>query len=63
MTARAYQITLISLRQRIERSVIAHNTVAAICIGIRMMSELDAPCAITCKPLCNLTDEEETCAA
>lgn len=63
MNARAYQITLISLQQRIERSVIAHNTVQAIRIGIGMMSELDAPCAITCKPLCNLTDEEETCAA
>lgn len=62
MSARAYQITLISLRQRIERSVIAHSTVAAICIGIRMMAELDAPCAITCKPLCSLV-EEETCAA
>lgn len=62
MNARTYQITIISLRQRIERSVIAHSTVAAICIGIRMMSELDAPCAITCKPLCSLV-EEETCAA
>lgn len=62
MTARAYQITLISLQQRIERSVIAHNTVQAIRIGIGMMSELDAPCAITCKPLCSLV-EEETCAA
>ena len=63
MTARAYQIRLISLGQRIEGRVIAHSTVAAICIGIRMMTELDAPCAITCKPLCNLADEEETCAA
>lgn len=62
MTARAYQITLISLQQRIERSVIAHSTVAALCIGIRMMAELDAPCAITCKPLCSLV-EEEPCAA
>jgi len=47
---RHYLITLISLDQRIERSVIAHSPAAAICIGIRMMPELGAPCAITCKP-------------
>lgn len=62
MTARAYRITLISLRQRIERSVIAHSTVAALCIGIRMMAELDAPCAITCAPL-EAIREEALCAA
>lgn len=50
MKARAFEITLISLRQRIVRHVIAHSTVEAIRIGVRMMSELDAPCAITCKP-------------
>ena len=47
---RHYLITLISLDRRIERSVIAHSTAAALCIGIRMMPELGAPCAITCKP-------------
>lgn len=62
MTARAYRITLINLRQRIERSVIAHSTVEAIRIGVRMMAELDAPCAITCAPLKALC-EETSCAA
>lgn len=51
MTARAFEITLINMRQRIVRNVIAHNTVEAIRIGISMMSALDAPCAITCKPM------------
>lgn len=50
MKTLAFEITMISLRQRIVRHIIAHSTVEAIRIGIRMMSELDEPCAITCKP-------------
>lgn len=44
-----YHITLISATERIERHVIAHNTVAALRIGIRMMPELQGPVGITCK--------------
>lgn len=63
MTARAYRITLISLRQRIERSVIAHSTVEALRTGILMMEELDSPCGIICKPVANLSEESFPCAA
>lgn len=52
-----YLITLISATARIERSVIAHNTVSAIRIGIAMMPELQGPVGITCKP------KEVACAA
>lgn len=50
MTVRAFEITLVSLSGRIVRSIIARNTIEALRIGIRMMPELDEPCAITCKP-------------
>lgn len=50
MTVRAFEITLINMRQRIVRNVIAHSTAEAIRIGIGMMAYIDAPCAITCKP-------------
>lgn len=49
MTARAYQITLTSRTARAVRHVIAHSTVQAIRIGIRMMPELHGPVGITCK--------------
>lgn len=59
MTARAFQITLRSRATRIVRSIIAHNSVEALRIGIRMMPvlsgaegpELDGPVGITCKPM------------
>lgn len=47
---RHYIVTLIALDTRIERSVIAPSTVAAIRIGIAMMPDCGSPCAITCKP-------------
>lgn len=50
MTARAFEITLISLSGRIVRSIIAPSTIDALRIGIRMMPQTDEPCAITCKP-------------
>lgn len=46
-----FLITLISSTERIERNVIAHSTVAALRVGIRMMPDLDGPCGITCKLL------------
>lgn len=50
MTARIFQITLIHGGMRHTRSIIAPSTIDALRIGIRMMPELDEPCAITCKP-------------
>lgn len=50
MSLRGFEITLISMRQRVVRNIIAHSTVEAIRIAIRMMPEIDANCAITCKP-------------
>lgn len=44
-----YHITLISATERIVRNVIAHSTVEALRIGIRMMPELQGPVGITCK--------------
>lgn len=46
---RHYRVTLISAASRIERSVIAASTIAAIRIGISMMGELQGPVGITCK--------------
>lgn len=65
MKASAYDITLISLHERIERTVIAHNTVQAIRIGIGMMPSCFAPCGITCKPrlLIDKPQEPTPCAA
>lgn len=50
MTAHTYNIIMISLHERIEHTVIAHNPVQAIRIGIGMMPACYAPCGITCKP-------------
>lgn len=55
MTARAFQITLRCRATRIVRSIIAHSTVEALRIGIRMMPELDGPVGITCKPVLSLS--------
>lgn len=65
MTASTYDITLISLHERIEHTVIAHNTVQAIRIGIGMMPSCFAPRGITCKPrqLTDKTQEPTPCAA
>lgn len=51
MTARAFEITLFNRTARIVRNIIAHSTVEALRIGIRMMPKLDGPVGITCKPI------------
>lgn len=61
MTARAYQITLISRTARTVRHIIAHSTVEALRTGILMMEKLDSPCGITCKPVAHLSEESFPC--
>jgi hypothetical protein len=45
-----YYITVIYGAQRMMRNVIAHNSIQATRIGLAMMSQLNEPCAIICKP-------------
>lgn len=44
-----YLITLISATDRIERNVIAANSIAAVRIGLAMMPDQQGPVGITCK--------------
>lgn len=59
MTARAYEIILISGSMRVVRTVIAHASMQATRIAIGQMPDQDAPLAIICKPLCRLADEPQ----
>ena len=64
MTARIYEVTLISEAVRTVLTVIAHRSSRAVQIAIGMMPEATGQFAIICKPLCSLIDERsETCAA
>lgn len=45
-----YRITLIHGSTRIERHIIAHSSMQATQIGLRMLPDVTAPLAILCKP-------------
>jgi len=45
-----YLITLIHGGEKIVRNVIAHSSMQATLIGIRMLPDTNAPLAIICKP-------------
>jgi hypothetical protein len=45
-----YLITLIHGSDRTVRQIIAHSSMQATLIGIRMLPKLDAPISIFCKP-------------
>lgn len=62
MTARAFEVTLISATERTVRNVIAHRSVQAILTALRTTQDQDAPLAIICKPLA-LSAGDEPCAA
>lgn len=51
MSARAFEVTLISESLRVVRNVIAASSIQATRIGIMLMPEQDAPLAIICKPV------------
>ena len=54
-----YRITLIQGTDRTVRKIIAHSSMQATLIGIRMLPKLDAPISIFCKPVANT--KEATC--
>lgn len=62
MSARAYEVTLISATERTVRNVIAHRSVQAVLTALRTTPEQDAPLAIICKPLA-ISARDEPCAA
>lgn len=47
----AYNFTLICAGKRTTRKIIAHSTMQASCIGIRMSPSTDEPVRIICKPV------------
>lgn len=51
MTVRTFLFTLIHGSERIERSIVAHSSTQAMLTGLRTSPPIDAPCAITCKPI------------
>ena len=51
MTARSFEVTLISGSIRIVRNVIAHSAVCATRIALSYMPCTAAPLAIICKPV------------
>lgn len=46
-----YLVTLIHGSERIVRHIIAHSSMQAALIGIRMMPDTHQPVSIFCKPL------------
>lgn len=50
MTASTFIITLLHGESRHDRHIIAHNTMQAMRIGIRMLPKTDEPRVIICKP-------------
>ncbi len=51
MSARAFEVTLISGSVRIVRNVIAHSAIRATRTALSYMPCADAPMAIICKPM------------
>ena len=47
----AYDFVLICAGQRTTRKIIAHGTVQATQIGLRMLPQISAPLSIICKPI------------
>lgn len=63
MTCRLYEVTVTGYEESALRVIIAHSTVQAMLTALRSLPGQTIVKSITCKPLCQLTDEEEPCAA
>lgn len=48
---RSYSITLLQDGERIVRHVIAHSTMQAALIGVRMLPNTTKPVSLFCKPI------------
>ena len=55
MTARSFEVTLISGTVRIVRNVIAHSAILATRTALSFMPCTEAPLAIICKPMPGLS--------
>jgi hypothetical protein len=51
MTARAYEVTVISAAGRETRRIIAHSSIQASRDGLNMIKQADASFLLVCKPL------------
>lgn len=64
MSARAFEISLISAAGKQTRTVIEYGSIKAMLTALHTFEEPGSPFALTCAPLCELPDitEERPCA-
>lgn len=60
MDSRIHEVVLIHQDERHVRIIVAENSIQALRIAISKLPDVAGPCAMICKPLCDLTDAQLT---